>query len=96
MKHAWGVSLLISCAQVPQPAVITYTNTVHTLFSNYCVTCHGPGSQRGNWLNYETAKSKSAAILERVYIKKDMPQGTFMSDSKRELIKRWIEQGCAE
>ena len=96
MKNLLLLISIAGCTQNPQVTNPTYRNDVYTVLSTYCASCHGPNSVNGNWLDYATTISKSKEILDRVYVRRDMPLGQFMPDSSRQLIKNWIEQGCVE
>lgn len=74
---------------------ITYTRDAKPLFQKYCAQCHNAGWPDKNWLNYDTAKENALKIKERVYTLKNMPLGlSSITDSEREVIKQWVDQGA--
>jgi hypothetical protein len=85
--------LLISCAPVKSPEQPTYITDIKPIIILYCVECHSYGSKNGNWLDYKTLKSKSAALKQRIWVKRDMPMGYDMPELKRQTIKTWIGPG---
>lgn len=89
-------------APVPTPSpelpptngtIFTYKKDILPIFKNRCSLCHSEVGGLPVWTNYETAKSKSDRLIERVVIRRDMPMGMPMEDIERSMIRAWIESG---
>ena len=51
----------------PSPSKVTYNGAAKSVFVNNCAPCHVAGGANPNkWDDYNTAKSKIDAILDRV------------------------------
>lgn len=89
-------------------ARITYAKQVAPILQKYCQECHRPGEAAPfSLLNYKNAVDWSAAIHEEVKERRmppwhaDPAHGKFrnsrrMADGDRELLLKWIDQGCPE
>jgi len=76
-------------------AAVSYKKDALPIFQNRCSQCHNPSAMPDkNWLEYDIAKSKKALILNRVWIKRDMPMGGNITEDERQIIKNWIEGGA--
>ncbi len=82
-------------------ATFTYNTNVKGIIDRHCIGCHFPGSTVagivGDYTTYEGMKTNldNDRILDRVVIKKDMPQGnpTNMTQAERDSINCWIQAG---
>jgi uncharacterized membrane protein len=76
---------------------ITYIEHIKPLFEKYCTLCHNEnsGPVMPNWLQYDIVVLKKDALLDRLFVKMDMPmQGMpAPTDSEKELIHQWILKG---
>jgi uncharacterized membrane protein len=91
--------LLLMLMSLSLNAATTYTKDAQPIFRERCKMCHDDFNMPDkNWMKYEIAKSKKDAILNRVWVKKDMPQAniTEMTDKERVTIKNWVEEGAKE
>ncbi|MCB0527756.1 MAG: cytochrome c [Lewinellaceae bacterium] len=74
----------------------SYTANIKGIIDRNCLSCHGglgPGPH--DYSTYEGIKSvlDNGLVLERVVIKKDMPEGGGMSQAERDSINCWILSG---
>lgn len=78
-------------------AKITYVEHIKPLFEKYCTLCHNEnsGPAMPNWLQYDIVVLKKEVLLDRLFVKKDMPMQGMPSptDSEKELIHQWIMKG---
>lgn len=80
-------------------ATLSYSQNMKAIIDQYCISCHSPGSGVagvvGDFTTYDGIKSRLAdgAVLDRVVVKKDMPQGGGMSQGLRDSINCWIAAG---
>ena len=76
-------------------ASTSYKTDALPIFKARCSMCHNRDTPDKNWLDYDTAKSKSSLILRRAWVLKDMPPGniTEINDKERETIRDWINGG---
>jgi mono/diheme cytochrome c family protein len=97
--------ILASCSKdEEEPAVtkVTYNNAAKSVFVSNCAPCHVTGGANPNkWDDYNTAKAKIDAILDRV--KRDvaaagfMPKGgTKLPASTIDIITQWKADGLLE
>ncbi|MEO6039160.1 MAG: hypothetical protein ABIQ93_12175 [Saprospiraceae bacterium] len=78
-------------------ADLSYTKNMKGIIDRVCLSCHsgsGPGPR--DYRTYEGIKPvlDNGLVLERVVIKKDMPQsGISMSQAQRDSVNCWIKAG---
>ncbi|MCW5923045.1 MAG: hypothetical protein KIS77_11910 [Saprospiraceae bacterium] len=77
-----------------------YSANIKGIIDRHCISCHAPGSGVSgadvfDFTNYEAMKPHLDAghVLERVVIKKDMPQGGAMTQAERDSVNCWIQAG---
>jgi mono/diheme cytochrome c family protein len=86
----------------PAPSKVTYNGAVKSVFVNNCAPCHVAGGGNPNkWDDYNSAKSKIDAILERVNLDVSaagfMPKGgTKLPASTIEILTQWKADGLLE
>lgn len=90
-----------SPAKTPRIIPTTYTTDILPLAESKCMPCHGKGSNKGDFLNYESAKKYAAEMLDRVMIAPGgrgfMPKNhDKLADTEIALIKKWIDGGLTE
>jgi len=102
----FSVSLILtSCSKdEDEPAVtkVTYNNAAKSVLVTNCAPCHVTGGANPNkWDDYNTAKAKIDAILDRV--NRDataagfMPNGgTKLAASKIDILIQWKADGLLE
>lgn len=91
MKYILSILLLSSTVYAT-----SYETDAKPIFKNRCIICHtAQMTPDKDWMNYDIAFAKKDLIKKRVWILKDMPQGnaTGMTDSEREVIKNWVDEG---
>ena len=90
--------LMILLFSIGVQASTTYTKDAQPIFQNRCAQCHNASNMADkNWLDYDIAKAKKDKILDRLWVKKDMPpygNVTAVTDQERETIKNWITEGA--
>lgn len=110
MKRLSSILMLIAiivfaaCTKKASPAKVvptTYTTDILPLVQSKCQPCHGKGSNKGDFLSYESAKRYAAEMLDRVMIAPGgrgfMPKNhDKLADTEIALIKKWIEGGLLE
>lgn len=77
-------------------ANLSYTLNIKGIIDQYCLSCHsGSGPGPDNYATYEGIKPHldEGHVLDRVVIKKDMPQGGGLSQAQRDSINCWIAAG---
>ena len=80
-------------------ADLSYTLNIKRIIDEQCLSCHVTGSGvSGVSSDYSTFEGMKAfldngKILDRVVVKKDMPQGGVMSQAQRDSINCWIAAG---
>ena len=80
-------------------ANLTYNANIKSIIDQQCISCHAPGSgvvgAVGDFRTYEGMKTylDNDKILDRVVVKKDMPQGGGMSQAQRDSVNCWIAAG---
>ena len=105
-----GVTFWPGCGKEDDPknpecnisgVTFTYNTNVKGIINRHCIGCHFPGSTVagivGDFTTYEGMKPHldEGHVLDRVVIKKDMPQGnpTNMTQAERDSINCWILSG---
>jgi mono/diheme cytochrome c family protein len=70
---------------------VSYQKDLVPIFKSRCAQCHNPSAPpaQGDWLDYNNAVSRKAALFQRIWIKRDMPLGGNITEQERELIARW-------
>ncbi|HRI59967.1 MAG TPA: hypothetical protein PK228_09595 [Saprospiraceae bacterium] len=80
----------------------TYNTNIKPIIDKHCISCHATGSgvaqaNQFDFTTYEGMKPHldEGHVLDRVVIKKDMPQGnpTNMTQAERDSINCWILSG---
>lgn len=80
-------------------ANLSYNANIKSIIDQQCISCHAPGSgvvgAVGDFRTYEGMKTylDNDKILDRVVVKKDMPQGGGMSQAQRDSVNCWIAAG---
>jgi len=78
---------------------LSYTKNIKAILDQQCISCHVPGSgvagAVGDFRTFEGIKTylDNGKVLDRVVVKKDMPQGGVMSQAQRDSINCWIAAG---
>lgn len=73
---------------------LTYTRDALPIFQTHCIKCHNATTPTRNWLVYEVAFQKRIMIKIRIK-SKSMPMGvTKITDSERQTLIQWVEQGA--
>ncbi|MCM2281846.1 MAG: cytochrome c [Bdellovibrionaceae bacterium] len=70
-----------------------YDTDILPIFKRTCAACHGPGSPKGNWLDYQTAFAKRARIAELVATGA-MPMGAPLPADDKQAILSWVREGA--
>jgi len=80
-------------------ANLSYTLNIKSIIDQQCISCHLTGSgvagAVGDYSTYEGIKTylDNDKVLDRVVVRKDMPQGGGMSQGQRDSINCWIDAG---
>lgn len=82
-------------------ATMTWSLKVNSIITTNCATsgCHVPGGRgNGDFTSYSGVKSKvdNGSMMDRVVVKKDMPQGGLLPDYERRVIECWISSGAPQ
>ena len=78
---------------------LSYDKNMKSIIDRYCISCHYSGSTVagivGDYTTYDGIKSrlKDGKVLDRVVVKKDMPQGGGMGQEQRDSINCWLKNG---
>lgn len=84
----------VTTAETKQLSLITFEQNIKPLFKEKCSLCHNAASALPNLLNYDVAFEKKDRLVDRVYLKRDMPLVAFMTDEERTLVKQWVDDGA--
>lgn len=81
----------------PPPELVTYENSVKSIFDTSCVACHRSGNARGNIQadNYAEAFKNRVVLVDSV-VKERMPTGGPLSQEKKDLLTQWLTDGAQE
>jgi hypothetical protein len=109
MKKIFFISVMAvvtfaACTKKASPAKVkptTFTADILPITQAKCTPCHGTGSNKGDFLNYESAKKFAPEMLDRVMIAPGgrgfMPKNhDKLADTEIALIKKWIDGGLLE
>ncbi|HRP89011.1 MAG TPA: hypothetical protein PKX92_03135 [Edaphocola sp.] len=107
-----GFSFMMACrtrtmeditGKQPDPGITTnYEDDVKVIIQNNCNNCHAPGGSKSSFpLNtYQLMKENFDEILNRVQRPNGdplkMPQGSSLSSSQIEVLKKWKADGFIE
>jgi cytochrome c553 len=102
-----SVIAFAACSKKASPAKTakvvptTFTADILPLTMAKCTPCHGKGSNKGDFLTYESAKKFAPEMLDRVMIAPGgrgfMPKNhDKLADTEIALIKKWIDGGLLE
>ena len=86
----------------PPPSKVTYNGAAKSVFVNNCAPCHVAGGGNPNkWDDYNTAKSKIDAILDRVNREEaaagHMPKnGPKLPAATIDILTQWKADGLLE
>lgn len=81
---------------------ITYNSHVKTIMNNNCTSCHGNPTTNSAPMSLTTYNEVKTAVDTRGLIERinnatnPMPQAGLMSQSNRDLIQQWKDQGFLE
>lgn len=76
---------------------LSYDKNMKSIIDRYCISCHYSGSTVqgivGDYTSYDGIKSRlsNGKVLDRVVVKKDMPQGGGMPQAQRDSINCWLK-----
>ncbi len=85
---------LVATADNNQFSLITFEQNIKPLFKEKCSLCHNAASALPNLLNYDVALEKKDRLVDRIYLKRDMPLVAFMTNEERTLVKQWVDDGA--
>lgn len=87
----------------PNPSgKITYNANVKSIISANCTSCHGSPATNGAPMSLTTYSQVKSAVETRGLIGRinnannPMPQGGLMSQTNRDLIQQWVDDGLLE
>jgi len=84
----------------PDPTTVTYNNTISSIMSNNCLSCHGNPTANGAPVSYTTytqVKNDINMIINRINSSASpMPPTGLMSQNNRDLFQQWLDQGLLE
>jgi uncharacterized membrane protein len=89
-----GFYSLLAKAEVVSVSV-TFKD-VQPILEKRCAGCHVSPTGTLDFADYETAVRFKDDILLKVVELRSMPLYRRMPESERQLIRQWIEQGCAQ
>ncbi len=79
----------------PDPTTVTYNNTISSIISNNCLSCHGDPTANDAPISYTTyiqVKNDINKIINRINsISSPMPPTGLMSQNNRDLIQQWMD-----
>ena len=90
---------------IPNPnptANITYNGNIKSIMSSFCTSCHGSPTTNGAPMSLTTYSQVKSALENRGLVNRinsitnPMPQSGLMSQSNRDLIQQWIDDGLLE
>jgi uncharacterized membrane protein len=88
----------IATAQASIPPItygnLSYESDVRPIMTRRCEKCHNGTNQLPNILKYEVAFQLREEIKARVSGDRSMPKYGQITESERNTIKRWVEQGA--
>ena len=84
----------------PDPTAITYDANIKSIFSSNCTNCHGSQPTNGaptSYTTYTQVKNSIDKIINRINnASNPMPQSGLMSQSLRDDIQQWKDDGLLE
>lgn len=86
----------VDCATI---SGATYSNKVHGIIDQYCVSCHsvgGSAQDEGLMNTYALAKAQGDHIYEHAVLEKSMPPDEALPDSAIYVLHCWREAGFPE
>lgn len=81
---------------------ITYNGNIKSIMSSFCTSCHGSPTTNGAPMSLTTYSQVKSAVENRGLVNRinsttnPMPQSGLMSQSNRDLIQQWIDDGLLE
>jgi uncharacterized membrane protein len=86
----------------PNPTSITYNGSIKSIITNNCNSCHGSPTSNSAPMSLTTYTQVKSAVETRGLISRinnaanPMPQSGLMSQTNRNLIQQWVDQGYLE
>ncbi|MCF8272713.1 MAG: hypothetical protein K9I95_02675 [Flavobacteriaceae bacterium] len=86
----------------PDPTSVTYNGTIKNIINNNCNSCHGSPTSNSAPMSLTTYSQVKSAVETRGLISRinntanPMPQSGLMSQTNRNLIQQWVDQGFLE
>jgi len=98
MKNLFLTLLLTLQANAGTPfldeTTISFKKDIRPIFKQACTKCHNGSNKLPDITKYQVAFDLKNEIVARVTSDKTMPMYGKLSESNRELIKLWVEQGA--
>jgi mono/diheme cytochrome c family protein len=93
--------LLFSCKKAVvecDGSTPTYTADIKAIFDANCKSCHGAGSNKGDYSTYQKLKVSvdNGKFEDEVLVRQSMPRGSKLTTEQLSKIKCWIENGAPE
>jgi mono/diheme cytochrome c family protein len=76
----------------------TYVTQVKAIFDANCASCHGTGSNKGDFSTYQKPKDvvNNGKFEEEVLVRQSMPRGSKLASSQLNTLKCWLDNGAPE
>lgn len=91
---------LMEIEQESEPTAITYNSTIQPIISNNCNNCHGSPTRNGaptSYTTYTQVRNDINDIISRINdVSNPMPTSGLMSQSLRDQIQQWLDEGLLE
>lgn len=87
------LTLLLNAAAADQ---LSFATDIKPVFSRRCASCHDGSNALPNVLQYEIAYPLRTQIATKVGLERFMPKFGRISESERDLVRMWVEQGAAK
>jgi hypothetical protein len=75
-------------------SLVSFERDIKPVFKTACTKCHNGKNELPNITEYSVAFKLRTEIVQRVTSDKTMPMYGKLSESNRDLIKAWVEQGA--
>lgn len=87
----------------PDPSnTVTYNSTIKSIMSANCTSCHGNPTTNSAPMSLTTYSEVKSAVQNRGLINSinnatnPMPKSGLMSQTNRELVQKWVDDGLLE
>ncbi|MBS1949568.1 MAG: hypothetical protein JST37_01055 [Bacteroidetes bacterium] len=93
VKDGVGCTVTLGVTVARGNTGVSYSNQIVPIINSSCISCHGSGSQNGDWTKYTNVKAHSA-LIKTYTANGTMPVNGSLTTEQIALIGCWVNDGA--